>query len=203
MGREKYIRETEALFKKSPVVDFKSVARLVKSKKNAGQYTKQLVRNLLLKGRIKWLAKGYYTIHDDPSLAVFCFAPAYLGLQDALSFHGAWEQETIPVIITSRRVRPGMRRIIGTNVLVRRIDRKYLFGFDYCEQGEFHLPYSDLEKTLIDMLYFKENLSDGTIKAVAKGLDRKKLESYLRKYPKAFRERVRALMPSTLGQMLT
>lgn len=190
MGKEKYQKEIEALFERSPVVGFDSIERIIKSKKNVKQYAKQLTRNLLKKGKIKSLAKGYYTSHDESSLAVFCFKPAYLGLQDALSFHELWEQETIPIIITSRKVRQGIRKILGMNVLIRRIDKKYLFGFEYQKQGNFFLPYSDIEKTFIDMVYFNEKISGEAKKNILKRIDRKKLNSYLKKYPQKFRKRV-------------
>lgn len=186
MGKEKYQKNVEALLKKSPVVSFSSIARIIKNK----EYTKQLIRNLLLKKKIKRLAKGYYTIYDDPSLAVFCFKPAYLGLQNALSFHNLWEQETIPIIITTRKVRPGIRKIMGMNVLIRKMDKKYFFGFDYYKDGEFYLPYSDKEKTLIDMIYFKENLSEEIVENFLNWIDRKKLDAYLKRHPRKRRKEV-------------
>src|SRR3989338_7651646 len=131
MGREKYLTDIAALFKKSPVVSASSISRLIRSKKKVKQYQKQLIRNLLLRGRIKKLVKGNYTIHEDPSLAVFCFKPAYLGLQDALSFHELWEQETIPVIITASKARQGIRKVLGMNILVKRIDKRYLLGYEH------------------------------------------------------------------------
>ena len=182
MGKEKYLKRIEELFDKSPVVDAKSIARIINSKTKVRQYHKQLIRNLILRGKIKRLTKGYYSKHDDPSLAVFCFKPAYLGLQDALSFHNLWEQETIPIIITTRKVRQGIRNILGTNVLIRRIDKKYFFGFDYYKQDNFYLPYSDVEKTVIDMAYFNE--------PTEVVVDRKKLKSYLKKYPKRIKQRL-------------
>ena len=188
MGKEKYLKDVERLFKNSPVVSFSSIEKIVNSKKNIKQYTKQLVRNLILQGKIKRLTKGYYTIHDESSLLVFCFKTSYLGLQDALSFHNLWEQETIPVIVTSRKVRQGIRNFEGANVLIRRIDRKYILGFDYFKSGEFFLPYSDIEKTFIDMVYFKERL--GEVPSLVKKLDKKKIDFYLRGYPKVVRERV-------------
>lgn len=190
MGKQKYLAEIENLFNKSAVVTMDSIARLVRSKKRVKQYDEKLVRNLVLKGKIKRLAKSFYTKHDDPSLAVFCFSPAYLGLQDALSFHNLWEQETIPVVITSKKVRQGMRKVIGANVLVRRLDKKYLFGFEYSKQNEFYLPYSDIEKTFIDMIYFREQISNEALRNIRKRADRKKLSKYLKAYPKKFRERV-------------
>ena len=185
MGREKHLKNVLALFKKSPVVNYRSIEMIA-----GKQYAKQLIRNLALKGEIKKLAKGHYTIHDENSLSVFCFKPAYLGLQDALSFHNLWEQETIPIIITSRRVRQGIREILDSNVLIRRIDKKYLFGFDYYEQLGLYLPYSDIEKTLIDMVYFKEEISGEAMHNIAKKIDKKRLDSYLKAYPSRVRTRV-------------
>ncbi len=190
MGKEKYQKYVESLFKRSAVVNASSVSRILRSRKKVRQYQKQLIRNLLLKGKIKKLSKGFYTTHNEPSLAVFCFKPAYLGLQDALSFHELWEQETIPVIITSRKVRQGIRKALDVNILVRRIDKKYMFGFDYCKEGDFYLPYSDIEKTFIDMVYFNEKFSEEAIKNILRKLDRKKLRLYLKIYPKKFRKKV-------------
>lgn len=190
MGKQKYIRDLERIFNKSRVVDFASVKRLVKNKKNVKQYTKQLIRNLIKKNKIKRLTNGFYTRYDDPSLAVFCFKPAYLGLQDALSFHELWEQETIPVIITAKKARPGIRKILGINVLIKRINKKYIFGINYEKQGDFYFPYSDIEKTFIDMIYFKQKLTKQTKKNIIEKINKKKLNSYLKKYPKKFRKKV-------------
>lgn len=180
----------ENLFEKSPIVSFASIDRTIKRKKKIKQYTKQLIRNLISRGKIKRLTKGYYTIYDEISLGVFCFKPAYLGLQDALSFHGLWEQETIPVVITTRKIRQGIRKILGTNILIRRLNKKYFFGFEYEKEGDFYFPYSDIEKTFIDMLYFKENLSTETLKNIKQKINKQKLKRYLRKYPKTFKEKV-------------
>lgn len=190
MGKQKYLDKIKELFKKSPVVNYNSIKMIVNNKKNVKQYTKQLIRNLILKGKIKKLAKGYYTKYNDNSISVFAFKPAYLGLQDSLSFYNLWEQETIPVIITSRKVRQGIRKILGGNVLIRRLDKKYFFGFDYMNQGHFYLPYSDVEKTFIDLIYFKQYMDKETKKEITKRLDRKKLNSYLKFYPKRIRKLV-------------
>ncbi|MFH1592449.1 MAG: hypothetical protein ABIB47_03730 [Candidatus Woesearchaeota archaeon] len=190
MGKQKYLSDIKNLFKKSPVVSFKSIERIIKNKKRVKQYTKQLIRNLISKNKIKKLAKGYYTSHDEVSFSVFCFKPAYFGLQDALSIYELWEQETIPIIITTRKVRQGIRKILKVNVLIRRITPKYLFGFDYYKDGDFYFPYSDVEKTFIDMVYFKQPLDEEVIKNFRKKINVKKLGAYLKKYPKKFRNRV-------------
>jgi len=194
MGKEKYQKQIEELFKKSPVVTFGSIERIIKNKKNIKQYSKHLVRNLLLKGKIKRIAKGFYSIHEEPSLNVFCFQPSYLGLQDALSHHNLWEQETIPIIISSKKIRIGPRKTPLGNILIRRIDKKYLFGIEYKLSGDFYLPYSDIEKTFIDMIYFKENMTEEVLGNIRNVLDKKKLKVYLKNYPKRFKEKVMKIL---------
>ena len=190
MGKEKHLKDVENLFKKSLVVNAKSIKAIVNKKRNIKQYAKQLIRNLILKGKIKRITQGFYTSRDDISLAVFCFKPSYLGLQDALSFHNLWEQETIPIIITSRKIRSGIRTVNTGNVLIRRIAKKYLFGFDYYPQQGIAAPYSDIEKTLIDMIYFKERMNREVLHVINQKIDRKKLKSYLKFYPKRIQKRV-------------
>lgn len=194
MGSEKYQKQIEELFRKSPIVNFSSVERIVKEKRNIKGYSKQLIRNLLLKGKIRRIARGYYSIHEDSLLNVFCFQPSYLGLQDALSFHGLWEQETIPIIITSNKIRQGLRKTELGNILIRRINRKYLFGIEYGKQGDFYAPYSDVEKTFIDLVYFKERISKEVMESIKKRIDKKKLDRYLRSYPKRFRSKVKRVI---------
>ena len=194
MGKEKHLKDVENLFKKSLVVNAKSIKAIVNKKRNIKQYAKQLIRNLILKGKIKRITKGFYTSRDDISLAVFCFKPSYLGLQDALSFHNLWEQETVPVIISARKIRPGIRSIMGSNVLIRRISKKYLFGFDYYNHANVYLPYSDVEKTLIDTVYFNEKLNKEILDNIKEKIDMKKLELYLRAYPKKFRDKTLGLI---------
>ena len=184
MGKIKYLDSVTNLFNKSPIVDFESIKKHVKN----SNYAKLLVHNLIVKNKINKITKGFYTKHNNPELAVFTFNRSYLGLQDALSFYNLWEQETIPIIITSQKVRTGIRTIMGSNVLIRHIDSKFLFGYDYVKKGELAYPYSDVEKTFIDMVYFKENLNQETIRNIIKKINKKRLCNYLKKYPKKFRE---------------
>ena len=87
MGKSKHMTRILELFDKSPIVDFKSIERIIGVREQRNNYAKLLVSNLIKQGSIRRIVKGRYTIHDDPSLAVLCFSPAYLGLQSALSHH--------------------------------------------------------------------------------------------------------------------
>jgi predicted transcriptional regulator of viral defense system len=193
MARIKYIKEVQKAFL-SPVVTTSSVSLVVKKLGGSKKYASLLMKKLVEKNVIKRITKGYYTAYDDPSLLVLCLAPAYLGLQDALSLHGLWEQETIPVIITSRAIRQGIRKVFGHNVLVRRLNKKYLFGFDYFKHDSFYLPVSDIEKTFIDLVYFRQPISKELLRVFKKRINRGKLEQYLKRYPTRFRKRVLNLL---------
>lgn len=189
MGKIKYIKMIREFFKESPIVSINSLKRFV-SKKQGEDYIYLTINNLIKKKEIKRLTRGFYTLHEDPSLVVFCFKPSYLGLQDALSIHNLWEQETIPVIITTRKVRQGIRKILGMNVLIRRMNKKYFFGFEYEKVGDFYLPYSDIEKTFIDMIYFRQSLDKDLLKNFKEKINKKKLKKYLKKYPKKIKTKV-------------
>jgi predicted transcriptional regulator of viral defense system len=189
MGKKKHMNSVIELFEKTPVVSSRDIMLVVKKSKDSS-YAHLLVHNLIKNGRIKKIVKGFYTIHDDPVISVFCFKPSYIGLQDALSFLNLWEQESNVVIITSRKVRTGPRKILGSNVILHNIKPKYLFGFELMKYGDFFVPVSDIEKTLIDFVYFGENLDSETLDAIKKRIDIEKMNKYLNYYPKKTREKI-------------
>jgi hypothetical protein len=77
-----------------------------------------------------------------------------------------------------------------SNVIIHRLDRKYFFGCELMKQGDFFLPVSDKEKTLIDLIYFNEVPDKTVIRKIRQSVDRKKLGNYLKHYPERFRNRV-------------
>ncbi|MFA5797341.1 MAG: hypothetical protein WC916_04870 [Candidatus Woesearchaeota archaeon] len=170
------------LFHKSPIVDYSSIERIITNKNRKTTYAKLLMSNLIKQGKIKRLTKGYYTIHTDISIAVFCFKPAYLGLQSALSIYGLWEQETVPIILTTTKTRVGIREILEANVYIRRLEKKHFFGYSPIQDGTFYIPYSDIEKTFIDMIVFKQKITPETLREIRKRIDQKKLRRYLELY---------------------
>jgi len=189
MGKRKYLDNILRLFDKSPIITFSSVERIVNR-----DYAKQVFNSLVKQGKIKRLTNGYYTKHEDPSLLVFCFGPSYLGLQSALSIHGLWEQETIPIILTSKKARIGLRNINGSKCYVRRINKKYMFGFEYLDDGGFYLPYSDLEKTVIDFIVFNEKITNDVLVKIKKRINKDKLNKYLGNYSSKINKKVQSVL---------
>jgi len=193
MGKIKYLSKIKEFFEKTPAFLAKDVELIVKNKK----YAHLLLHNLCKKGNIFRLTKGCYTFYEDPIFSVFCFKPAYLGLQEALSLHNLWEQETNPIVLTTKKVRKGIREVLNSNLIVYHLPPKYFFGFELLSYGNFFIPVSDLEKTLIDLVYFKEIPSKEVIKEIRKKIQVAKLNSYLKRYPLEFRKIVNELVKNT------
>jgi predicted transcriptional regulator of viral defense system len=177
MGKEKHLTRILRLFEKSPVVSYATIERTIGN----AAYSRLFLHNLVRNKKIFRLAKGFYTAHAETSLAVHCFHPAYLGLQ-SLSAHGVSEQETIPVILTTSKARVGLHPVMDSKILVRRLDKKHFFGFNTLHEGDYYIPYSDLEKTFIDMVVFRQLLTPEAIKEIKKRIQIRKLHAYLESY---------------------
>jgi predicted transcriptional regulator of viral defense system len=190
MGRVVHLNKIREFSKSTPVFRTKDVELLVKNK----NYSYLILHKLAKRGEIKRITKGWYSLHEDPVISVFCFKPAYIGLQEALSLHELWEQETNVVIVTAKKVRTGIRKILDSNVILHRIKQKYFFGFDYLKYENFFIPVSDIEKTLIDLVYFNEIPGKNVLREIKKQIDKKKLEKYLKNFPLKFRKRVHDLI---------
>jgi len=183
MGKVVHLAAVREFVAKTPVFRARDVELIVKDR----PYTLLLLHNLVRKGEVRRIVKGWYTTRVDPALAVLAFRPAYLGLQQALSLRDLWEQETTVVIVTCISVRPGIREIMGSNAVLHRINAKYFFGFDYLDYGGIAMPVSDVEKTLIDLVYYRELPGADVLRKLAKEADESKLRDYLLRYPTGFR----------------
>jgi predicted transcriptional regulator of viral defense system len=192
MGRVKHLKKVMDFLKKSPIVSSRDIVLIVKNR----NYAYLLSTNLIKKQVVKRIVKGFYSCHEDPIVTVFCFKPSYIGLQEALSFHDLWEQETSTVVITTKRVRPGLRKVFDSNVILHRINPKYLFGYELINYENFHIPVSDIEKTLIDLVYFNEIPDNEVLRRINKRIDHKKLQKYLKPYPEKFKKKVLKLIHS-------
>jgi len=186
MQKNKYITKIRDFIKRTPIFSSRDIERIVKDK----NYAHLILSKLTKKGEIFRLTKGFYSAFNDPTFSVFCFKPSYLGLYEALSLRNLWEQETNTIIITTKRVRGGVRKILEANVIIKRINPKYFFGFDYIKYDNFYIPVSDLEKTLIDFVYFKEPLPWQILRNLKNKIEKKKILKYLKYYPKDFQKLV-------------
>ncbi len=184
MGKIVHLDKVREFMAKTPVFRSRDVELIVGN----SEYASLLLHNLVRRGEARRLVKGWYTSAEDPAVAVFAFRPAYIGLQEALSVRNLWEQETNVVIVTCLTVRPGVRQVLGSSVILHRIDRKYFFGFEFLDCGGTFLPVSDLEKTLIDLAYYRELPGKEVLRTLVRMADRRKLNRYLQHYPRKLGE---------------
>jgi predicted transcriptional regulator of viral defense system len=73
---------------------------------------------------------------------------------------------------------------------VKRIRNDMFFGYKTIEYDGFMVPVSDLEKTVIDMLYFHGGIRGELWPGILERLDRKRLREYLERYDGRFGKRV-------------
>lgn len=190
MGQVKHITKIREFLKRTPVVHIQSIRNIIGN----SAYADLLLHQMRKKKEVYRITKGWYSLSDDPTLAVFCFKPSYLGLQDALSIHGLWEQESNPVIMTTRIVREGVRTINGSNVILKRIPPALFFGIEQRKYGSYYVPVSDIEKTFLDMIHFRQPIDRETLRLFKKRMDRKKLDRYGKRYPLDVRKKVMKMM---------
>jgi len=186
----KYKKQLYDNFKKSKVFSLRDVRILFNNKNISKDYSKNLMSNLIKEKKIHKITNGKYTFQEEIMCIGFAFSPFYYGLQEALSLHNLHEQETNAIIITTNKIKPGIREIMDTNVYLRRIDKKYFFGYDFIKYYDIEIPVSDIEKTLIDLVYYKENISKDLILEIKKKIDLIKLNKYLEKYPITIKNKV-------------
>jgi len=190
VGRKIHIDAVRAFARETPVFRSRDVGVVV----GRQGYADLLLHNMANRGEIHRLMRGWYSSHDDPVLSVFCFKPAYLGLQEALSMRNLWEQETNVVVLTPAKVREGLRSVAGSNVVVRRLPVHHFFGYDFIPYGEWRVPVSDPEKTLIDLVSLGEVAHPDILSELLGAVDVKKLQGYLAAYPRRTRDLVMELL---------
>jgi predicted transcriptional regulator of viral defense system len=190
----KYLAMIREQFANTPVFSVRDLLVFLQKKGISRKYARLLLHNLEKKGEIERINKGIYSFKKDLMVAGFAFSPFYYGLQEALSLRNLWEQETNPIIITTKKARPGTRQIMESNILVRRISKKMFFGYEMQKYYDYWIPVSDMEKTLIDFAYFKEQLDKIALQEIKQKIDKKKLEEYLKLCPKQTRKKVEKLL---------
>ncbi len=184
----KYVDTIEKAFNVTdyPVFTIRDAALALKSKKIGDGYLRLMLHKYVKSGKIKRITRGAYTFHDDAIVVGFAFRPFYYGLESALSMLGVSLQASNNIVMTTRNVRTGIRAFQGRNYEVVRISSNLLFGFSTIGVGNFWVPVSDLEKTLVDMLYLNIPIREELYHAISKKLDRIRFDGYIKKLGQDF-----------------
>ncbi len=189
----KYVEKFIEHFSKTPVFSAKDADRFLIYNGAGSTYTKRFIYIMIKEGRIFRIAKGMYTVYDNAEVIGFAFSPFYYGLLYSLSYYDIWEERANTEIVTTRIVRSGEKKSLDTNISVFRIPRRFFFGYSMVKGDLFYYPISDLEKTFIDIIYFRINIRQETMKKLVSKLNKKKLYKYVSVYPISFRIKVKSI----------
>lgn len=182
----KYIQKLIDTFDNTqyPIFKINDVKLILRSSNVSTDYIYLLLHNLIKKQKIRRVTRGAYTFHQDSAVIGFVFQPFYYGLESALWINGVSEQGANYTIMTSGNVRGGIREFEGRNYNIKRINNNLLFGYNLVKLGEFWIPVSDLEKTVLDILYFYGSIRDENFTDITKRLNEKKIRRYIKHYDK-------------------
>lgn len=185
----KYVEAFEHHFAKEKSFTFDDARRLLKSMHASDAYVKLFIYNMLKSNTIGRMSRGTYTFSKDESVIGFGFAPFYYGLEYALTILKLWTQLSDPVVVTTTKAVPGVRQALGKRIIVRRISKRMFFGYEYVKYSGIFVPVSDLEKTLVDFVYYKIGIKNQEIRRLVDVADKAKLIRYAKKArinPKVF-----------------
>lgn len=189
----KYKKDFLAYFEKFPLFTFND-AKLFLSKKGASyDYSRKMISLMLKRGELYRITKGHYTLERNLTIAGYAFKPFYYGLGYVLTHYGLSEQGYNLEIITTKKVREGVRVIFGLNVVVFRIPQGLFFGYRDVPDETFHYYMSDIEKTLLDLIYFDQVVEDYVYKNIFREINRDRIANYLGHYDKSISEKYREL----------
>lgn len=191
----KYLKDFSEHFKERKAFTIREARAFLKAKKISKEYLHFLLQYCIKTKGLKKISRGIYTFKDDLMVAGFAFKPFYYGLHYALSLHNLWGQASNPTIITPKKVRSGVRTVMESNIIVKRIAPKMFYGFELKEiQDGFWVPISSIEKTLVDFVYFRQKIPAEARQKLIKKASLKTLKELLKKSPKWVKERIEKIL---------
>lgn len=190
----KYTKQFLKYFEKFPAFTVKDVKLFLLKNMAEKSYYKIFLHNMIRSKRVFTIERGHYTLHDDPMIAGFAFSPFYYGMETSLTHYKLWDYMTPISIITTNRVRKGSIELFGRNASIRKVQRDKFFGYSMVQYKDTYIPIADVEKTLIDSVYFHSRFSKQVYVKMAKKISKRKLNNYLKCYSKIIKKQVNDLI---------
>ena len=178
----KYEKVFTEFFSKQFIFEISDARRFLLKLGANEPYVRVMLHNMVVSKKIYRVGNGTYTFNKNEAVIGFAFRPFYYGLQYALTIRKIWTQQSIPIIITKTKANTGFRNSMNTRILVRRINDKGFFGFDFVNYGGIFVPVSDPEKTYLDLSYYKIKIDDDTMSLLKDKIDELKLKEYSKKF---------------------
>jgi predicted transcriptional regulator of viral defense system len=191
----KYVKEFISHFSRFPLFSFSSAKLFFSFYGSNEVYAKKFISNMLKDGRLYRITKGYYSFNKSIFVVGLAYKPYYYGLEYALTYHGLWNQQANITVLTTQKVREGVRSAFGINYVLKRIPQRLFFGFRSINvEAKYNVHISDVEKTFLDMVYFDRYIGADTMERLAERMDLQKVSKYAKLYGEDFSEKVASII---------
>lgn len=165
---------------------------------------KKLVYELKKKGWLIPLRRGLYFVSDISSRGFVNISPvviagafdkdSYVSLDSALNYYGLFEQ-MLRTISSVTRLKSRKYVFQENTYRYLKINKKLYFGFKTENIEGYYAKVADLEKVILDYIYFKNDTYsiDLLLEKLRKARDRidlKKLVTYARKFPETTKRKL-------------
>ena len=166
---------------KKQVFSINEFARIIRIKKSIASV---YINRMLKKKLIFRLERGKLSLNEDPFISASQIAfPAYLSLSSALYLHGIIKQVPDKIYLITSMKKKSLN-IFGMSVILIKVNPKLMFGYSQEKKGESYIYLADIEKAVIDSLYFLRYCRIIYILEAIKKANTEKLESYALKLNK-------------------
>jgi predicted transcriptional regulator of viral defense system len=129
-------------------------------------FHKQRLSEWQKKGYVKKICKGFYIFSDLEineqalfTIANRVYEPSYISLEMALSIYGLIPEAVYSITsVTSQKTRT-LKTPVG-NFIYRHTMPELLFGYQLREHNGHHYQIAEIEKAILDYLYFNVKMND-------------------------------------------
>ena len=143
-----------------PVFSIKDIEKMDLS------FHKQRLSEWQKKDYVKKICKGFYIFSDlqinEPTLFTIAnrvYEPSYISLEMALSIYGLIPEAVYGVTsVTSQRTK-NLKTPVG-DFIYRQIQPELMFGYELREHDGHRYQIAEMEKAILDYLYFNSKISD-------------------------------------------
>ncbi len=129
-------------------------------------FHKQRLSEWQKKGYVKKVRQGFYIFSDlemnEPTLFTIAnriYEPSYISLEMALSIFGIIPESVYGITSVTSQKTKNIKTPVG-DFIYRHIQRELMFGYELREHAGNHYQIAELEKAILDYLYFNAKIND-------------------------------------------
>ncbi len=182
--------DLKAQLKDFPVFSIKDIEKVDFS------FHKQRLSEWQKKGYVKKVRQGFYVFSDLQvnekilfTVASRIYEPSYISLEMALSIYGLIPEAVYGVTSTTSQNTKTIKTPIG-DFIYRHTRPDLMFGYELREHNGHHYQIAEMEKAILDYLYFNSKINDNesfegmrfNISEIKEKIDIEKFSKYLRAF---------------------